>query len=331
MKATKIIFFMKGIWNYCWYLVVFNPLVFPLLTLFAAEKMFKFANRSLHLGGYEDDMMWSFVRWYGKRCHGKRSYWFHFATKLKYSGNKNIECEDYVVEKFVVTNTKSEKDFEELYDHDNISNYTKSRYIWCNEILSPAFRLMMIKKGYTPSLTDFTYVLETNQIEVVHYIARQTLSDQFVVEFWEYAQVNDNREILLEFIDYVLREGLTPRGTSFVMQSQQSVSQTAVRKALEVNSEVAFVKRSRPNEIFRESLIKGRKFYYEAECVLTPDLYRIFKQCNYELSERAVMYHLDKKGDMARIILNENREFSIDALKMIMASKTLKSWYRTRI
>jgi hypothetical protein len=284
--------------------------------------MFNLANRCLHLGGYEDDMMWIFIKWYGKRCEGKRSYWFHRSTKLKFSDKNDVKDE-----LFVVYNTKTEEGFKEFYDHHNISDFTK-RWIWRNEGLSQSFRIMMMKGGYEPDVEDFIHVLKTNQIEVVHYIARQTLSYPFISDFWYLAQEYDNKPLLREFVDYVVREGLTDQMISVVKQSYQSVAKATIEKALAINKEVRLIRNSRPNDAFEEYAKSKKVLCYEAECLLRTELYRILKKYGYELSDRALLYHLEKEGAMAEEILSENRNYPFDALKIILSSKRLSALYK---
>ena len=314
---------MKRFLINCGNLLIFNPLVFTVLTWFNSEKMFRLANKLLRLDSDKPGILGIYVIYYGKNSRAKNRYWFHYATKLKYAINDSEK-------KFVIRDIEEESGLREVYDSSRLS-YSIKRYIWRNKCLSASFREMMIKDGFTLSLVEFVDLLEKNEIESIRYVARQTISDHFAMMFWEFAQQIDRKKILLEFVDYVLREGLTPRVVAFIMNSQQSFARSVVSKALSVHDEVAFVNRSKPNEMFRESLLKGKKFSYEAQCVLDVDLYKIYRNCNYKLDENAVIYHLKKADAMAKEILSENREFSIEALRVIISSPKLSSWYRTRI
>ena len=103
-----------------------------------------------------------------------------------------------------------------------------------------------------------------------------------------------------------------------------------VKKALEIHNNVAMLKRCKTKQQFRDLLNAGFKLTYEAQCILDVDMYKIFKELGNTLDERAVDFHLSKVGHMAKEILSENREFSVDDWKIIMKNKSLTSWCHNR-
>ncbi len=304
-------------WVYCW--IVFNPLIYPLLVLLFRKHIIAHACNMLEK---RCQILWPFVIW--SSCHSGDAnlYWFHYYTKLKYAS--------IGMQVMVVCKTMKEDDFYQFYSDKNVNHQVKRFCFWNNNVLSEDFRIHMIKQGFQPNVADFKYVLETGQHSVVKEIVKQTISDEFCVLFWEKAIENDAVDMLSVFVDYIVREGLTPRLISYVTQSHDCIAKKVALKALETHRAVAFIKRSRPNEVFRELLLKGVKLPYEAQCYLTVPLYKIYKETHYELGEKAIMYHLKKEGDMAKEILNEQRDFSSDVLGVIMKSPILTAWYRSR-
>ena len=313
--------FVNGfIWTVMWvyYFIVFNPLMFSILTFFAPKKMFCYANECLHFN--ENNFLWSFIEWYGLNCSKRKKYWFNYYTKLQYATNQEqVE---------MLYNAKT-KDFDELYSK-HIDERVQRYYIWQSEEASEDLRLRMLKDRYQPLVNDFRFVLQANQCAVIKEIAKQTLSDEFVVNFWESAQKIDGTDVLSELVDYVVREGLTPRMELYVDNSQDGFAKNVVKKALEIHNNVAMLKRCKTKQLFRDLLNTGFKLTYEAQCILDVDMYKIFKELGNTLDERAVDFHLSKVGHMAKEILSENREFSVDDWKIIMKNKSLTSWCHNR-
>ena len=263
------------------------------------------------------------VAWITCNTGDNNCYWFNYFTKLRYA--------PIHIQVMMVCETNSEKGLYDLYSDKYVDDRVKKYCFWRNPKITEDFRIRMIRSGFSPSLADFKYVLEEHQCSVIKEIVKQTISDEYCVSFWEASIENDGKDILSVFIDYILREGLTPRVTTYVGQSYDCFAKKAVLKALETHSKIAFIKRSKANDVFRQLLIKGVNLPYEAQCFLTVPLYKIYKETHYELGEKAIIYHLQKEGDMAKEILNEQRDFTSDVLSIIMKSPILTSWYRNRV
>lgn len=306
-----------AVWLYSW--IIFNPIVYTLLVIVFKRLIIAHACKVVET---RNNILWPMVAWITCHTGDKNCYWFNYFTKLRYAPI-NIQV-------MMVCETDSEKRLYDLYSDKYVDDRVKKYCFWRNSKITEDFRIHMIRSGFSPSLADFKYVLETHQCSVIKEIVKQTISDEYCVLFWEAAIENDGKDILSVFIDYILREGLTPRSITYVMQSYDCLAKKAVLKALETHNAIAFVKRSKANDIFRQLLIKGANIPYEAQCYLTVPLYKIYKETHYELGEKAVIYHLQKEGEMAKVILNEQRDFSSDVLGIIMKSPILTAWYRSR-
>lgn len=314
LKSSKN--FLVGV--YCW--IMFNPLVYPLLLLFFRKKIIAhvcniFVNRM--------SVLWSFIAWISCNSGASNRYWFHYYTKMKYA--------PVHMQVWMICETKNEEDLCQMYSDEYVDDQVKCFCLWENPKLSEKFKIHMLNNGFLPRFEEFKFAVENNYCAAVKEMVKQTISDEWCVAFWERAIENDGQEILSVFVDYVIREGLTPRMTTYVMQSHECIAKKAISKALETHRAISFIKRSKPNEVFRELLIKGVKLPYEAQCFLTLPLYKIYKGCRYELSEKAIIYHLQKEGEMAKEILNEQRDFTSDVMNIIASSQKLSSWYRNRV
>jgi hypothetical protein len=270
----------------------------------------------------QKNLLWEFVRFYLTHSGETNRYWFHYFTKMEFA-----RIQEQV---WMICETSQEDDFYNIYSDRYMNHQVKRFCLWRNPKISQEFRLYMMEKGFQPELGDFKHVLNTKQTKVIKEIVKQTISDEFLVVFWEAAIEDDAKDILSVFIDYILREGLTPRSCSYVMQSYDCIAKKAVSKALDTHKAIAFIKRSKPNDVFRQLLIKGVHIPYEAQCFLTLDLYKIYKECSYTLGEKAVIYHLKKEGEMAKEILKEGRDFTSDIIDIIAKSTKLSSWWCQR-
>lgn len=302
---------------YCW--IIFNPLVYPVLLLIFRKKIIAHACKIFEK---RISVLWPFVVWLSCNFGSSISYWFHFYTKLKYA--------PIHTQVWMICETEEEM-LKQIYSDKYVNQQVKRFCLWMNPKFSENFRIYMMKNGFRPEQAEFKFVLERNQSSVVREMVRQTISDEQCVLFWEKAIESDGRNILSIFVDYVIREGLTQRMTTYVMQTYDCIAKKAALKALETHRAVAFVKRSKANDVFRHILLKGVDFPYEAQCCLTVALYKIYKECRYELGEKAIIYHLQQEGEMAKEILTEQREFTSDVMTIITSSPKLSSWYRHRV
>ncbi|MBR2922620.1 MAG: hypothetical protein IKC10_04785 [Alphaproteobacteria bacterium] len=303
---------LQGVLN----LLLLNPLIYPLLTLFIPKVIIGFACKHTY------SIMWNFVSIYSTHSGKRNRYWFHYHTKLAYA--------DLSEQVWVVGRTKKEEDFYKIYHSENVNPQVKSFGFWQNPELSENFRVYMLKEKYTLSLSDFEFVLDKKQYLVMKEILKQTISEEQCIILWNKVLFKSGKEILDMFQEYVVREGITPRVKAYVSTTYSSLARYVIMDALQNHEAVICVKQCKSAQTFEQLLATGMEFPYEAQCCLSVDFYKVYKKKGYELCEKAVIHHLKKEGEMAKEILFEQREFTADQTDVIMKSSKLTSWFNKK-
>ena len=300
---------LQGVLN----LLLLNPLIYPLLTVFIPKIIIGFACKDMY------SIMWSFVSVYSTHSGRRNRYWFHYHTRLAYADISEQIC--------VINGTKKEKDFYKIYSQKHVDTKVKSFGFWQNQNLSEDFRIHMLRHGYQITLSDLKFVLEKNQYLVIKEILKQTVSGEKSIIIWNRVIDKDDKDLFTIFKEYVIRESLSPRVQAYIANSYGCFWREAIRKALETQEAIACIKQCKPDDTFRQILTKGMEIPCDAQCLISADQYDIYKECGYELCEKAVIHHLQKEGEMAKKILFEYRDFTDDQMKVIMKSTKLTSWY----
>ena len=293
--------------------LLLNPFVFLTVVFFIPKTIIGFAVKR------RESVFFPFVVDLSTHSGRRNRYWFHYHTRLAYADISEQIC--------VINGTKKEKDFYKIYSQKHVDTKIKSFGFWQNQNLSEDFRIHMLRQGYQITLSDLKFVLEKNQYLVIKEILKQTVSGEKSIIIWNRVIDKDDKDLFTIFKEYVIRESLSPRVQAYIANSYGCFWREAIRKALETQEAIACIKQCKPDDTFRQILTKGMEIPCDAQCLISADQYDIYKECGYELCEKAVIHHLQKEGEMAKKILFEYRDFTDDQMKVIMKSTKLTSWY----
>ena len=170
---------LQGVLN----LLLLNPLIYPLLTVFIPKIIIGFACKDMY------SIMWSFVSVYSTHSGRRNRYWFHYHTRLAYADISEQIC--------VINGTKKEKDFYKIYSQKHVDTKVKSFGFWQNQNLSEDFRIHMLRHGYQITLSDLKFVLEKNQYLVIKEILKQTVSGEKSIIIWNRVIDKDDKILIM--------------------------------------------------------------------------------------------------------------------------------------
>lgn len=296
--------------------LLLNPFVFLTLVFFIPKTIIGFAVK------HRESVFFPFVVGLSTHSGRRNRYWFHYHTRLAYA--------DISVQICVINGTKKEEDFYKIYSQKHVDTKIKSFGFWQNQNLSEDFRIHMLRHGYQITLSDLKFVLEKKQYLVIKEILKQTISEEKSIIIWNRVIDRNDKDLFTIFKEYVIRESLSPRVQAYIANSYGCFWREAIRKALETYETIACIKKCKSKDVFRQILTKGMDIPYDAQCLISADQYDIYKECGYELCEKAVIHHLKKEGEMAKKILFEQREFTADQTDVIVKSSKLTSWFNKK-